>query len=150
MPAADLVIEEITDPTDDDHAALRELLGHLSSVAPPDESEVAFIARAPETTLFGARVDGRLVGTLALAVFPLLTGKRAWIEDVVVEPEARGRGVASALIESALRRAAERGCRTVDLTSRPSRVEANRLYEKLGFERRDTNVYRKTVAPFSS
>jgi ribosomal protein S18 acetylase RimI-like enzyme len=145
VPTGDVVIGEITDPTNEDHAALRALLAHLSDVAPPDESEVAAIAKAAETTLLGARIDGRLVGTLALAVFPVLTGKRAWIEDVVVEPAARGRGVATALIEEAIRRAAGRGCRTVDLTSRPSRVEANRLYEKLGFERRETNVYRKAI-----
>lgn len=145
MPDGDIVIEEITDATSDVHAALTELLSHLSSVAPPDEEELVTITLAPETTLLGARADGELVGTLALAVFPVLTGKRAWIEDVVVLPEVRGRGVATALVEEALRRAARAGCRTVDLTSRPSRIEANRLYEKLGFQRRETNVYRKAL-----
>jgi ribosomal protein S18 acetylase RimI-like enzyme len=145
MSSTDLVVEEITDPTADDHAALSGLLAHLSSVRPPDADELASLARASATTLLGARLDGRIVGTLSLVCFPLLTGMRAWIEDVVVEPEARGHGVATALIEEALRRAERLGCRTVDLTSRPSRVEANRLYEKLGFERRETNVYRKKL-----
>jgi ribosomal protein S18 acetylase RimI-like enzyme len=142
---AGVVVEEITEPNDEARATLSGLLTHLSSADPPDANELASLLRSRAITLLGARLDGRIVGTLTLAVFPLLTGMRAWIEDVVVEPEARGRGVASALVEEALRRAERLGCRTVDLTSRPSRVEANRLYEKLGFERRETNVYRKKI-----
>lgn len=140
-----VVVEEITEPTPEVHASLSGLLSHLSNTEPPDLYELASLARSPAITLLGARVDDRMVGTLTLAVFPLLTGTRAWIEDVVVEPESRGRGVATALVEEALRRAERIECRTVDLTSRPSRVEANRLYEKLGFERRETNVYRKKL-----
>ncbi len=145
MSPTGVVVEEITEPTAEVHAALSDLLAYLSSAKPPDSNELASLARSSPITLLGARVDGRMVGTLTLVVFPLLTGMRAWIEDVVVEPEARGRGVATVLIEEAIRRAGRVGCRTVDLTSRPSRLEANRLYEKLGFERRDTNVYRKKL-----
>jgi ribosomal protein S18 acetylase RimI-like enzyme len=140
-----VVVEEITEPTAEIQATLSALLAHLSSVEPPDSEELASLVRSPAVTLLGATVDDRMVGTLTLAVFPLLTGTRAWIEDVVVAPESRGLGVASALVEEALHRAAHMGCRTVELTSRPSRVEANRLYEKLGFERRETNVYRRNV-----
>ena len=82
------------------------------------------------------------MGMLTLAVFQTPTGVRAWIEDVVVDDAARGAGVASALVEAALDLADERGARTVDLTSRPSREAANRLYLRLGFELRETNVYR--------
>ena len=80
--------------------------------------------------------------TLTLVLFRIPTAVRAWIEDVVVDESARGRGVASALVNRALEQAAVAGARTVDLTSRPSRQDANRLYQELGFELRETNVYR--------
>ncbi len=96
----------------------------------------------PGTTVFVARSDdGVVVGTLTLVVFRIPTGLRAWIEDVVVDEGARG-GVGTALTQAALARAEELGCKTVELTSRPSREAANHLYLKLGFEIRDTNVYR--------
>jgi ribosomal protein S18 acetylase RimI-like enzyme len=146
MSRSEVVVEEISDPNSEDQAALSRLLSHLSSAVPPETSELKGLVRSESTTLLSARVDGRLVGTLTFVTFGLLTGLRAFIEDVIVDPEERGRGIGTALIEEALRRAERLGCRTVDLTSRPSRVEANRLYEKLGFERRETNVYRKTLA----
>ena len=96
------------------------------------------------TTLFVARSDDDIVGMLTLAVFQIPTGVRAIIEDVVVEDAARGAGVAAALVQAALDRSAELGARTVDLTSRPDREAANRLYLRMGFEVRQTNVYRRT------
>ena len=75
-------------------------------------------------------------------MFPIPTGTRAWIEDVVVDEAARGSGVGAALNQAALDHARARGAKTVDLTSRPSREAANRLYQRLGFEPRETNVYR--------
>ena len=89
--------------------------------------------------------DGRIVGLLTLAVFRIPTGVRAWIEDVVVDESERGQGVGEALTREALRRAEAAGARTVDLTSRPSREAANRLYRRLGFVDRETNVYRYDV-----
>ena len=89
--------------------------------------------------------SGQVVGMLTLAVFMLPTGVRAWIEDVVVDDTWRGGGVASTLIEAAIDRADAAGARTVDLTSRPHREAANRLYLRLGFERRETNAYRRTL-----
>jgi ribosomal protein S18 acetylase RimI-like enzyme len=83
-----------------------------------------------------------MVGMLTLATFCIPTGVRAWIEDVVVDGAVRGRGVGEALVQAALELARARGAQTVDLTSRPSREPANWLYVKVGFERRETNVYR--------
>ena len=103
---------------------------------------------ASEATLLLVAVDDEragadaIVGSLTLVLFRIPTGLRAWIEDVVVDGTARGTGVGEALNRRALALAAERGARTVDLTSRPSREAANRLYARLGFERRETNVYR--------
>ena len=67
---------------------------------------------------------------------------RAWIEDVVVDQATRGQGVGEALTRAALNEAARRGARTVDLTSRPTREAANRLYQRSGFIQRQTNVWR--------
>jgi ribosomal protein S18 acetylase RimI-like enzyme len=100
---------------------------------------------SPSTVVFIARVDGAIVGSLTLAVFRIPTGVRAWIEDVVVDGSARGHGVGEALNKAALDEARSRGAVTVDLTSRPSREAANRLYQRLGFVARETNVYRYTL-----
>ena len=89
--------------------------------------------------------SGRVVGSLTLALFRVPTGLRAWIEDVVVDESARGAGVGEALVADAVERAQQAGARSVDLTSRPSRESANRLYRRLGFEERTTNVYRHTL-----
>ena len=85
---------------------------------------------------------GQIVGTLTLVIFPIPTGIRAWVEDVIVDEEARGAGIGAALTQEALRLARAAGARTVDLTSRPSRDAANALYEREGFAQRETHVYR--------
>lgn len=114
-----------------------------SSNPPPSRAELAEIVGSPATVLFVAReADGPILGSLTLALFRIPTGLRAWIEDVVVDETARGKGVGAALNEAALDHARAVGARTVDLTSRPSREAANRLYQRLGFVERDTNVYR--------
>jgi ribosomal protein S18 acetylase RimI-like enzyme len=92
--------------------------------------------------VFVARVDGNIVGSLTLVTFRIPTGIRAWIEDVVVDESARGHGVGEALNQAAIQEARQKGAVTVDLTSRPSREAANRLYQRIGFVQRDTNVYR--------
>jgi ribosomal protein S18 acetylase RimI-like enzyme len=124
------------------------LIRQLSSSASPRTPTVADLRAMIEsssTTLFVARAaDGSIVGMLVLVVFRIPTGVRAWIEDVVVDRRFRGQGVGAALAKRALDRAISAGARTVELTSRPERVAANGLYRKLGFERRDTNVYRYT------
>ncbi len=126
-------------------AAVTALLPQLSSSAPPPtHQQLARIVADPATTFFVAEDDGRIVGSLTLVVFDIPTGRRAWIEDVVTDTAVRRKGVASALVDAALTHAATIGARTVDLTSRPERGEANNLYLKLGFEQRTTNVYRRT------
>jgi ribosomal protein S18 acetylase RimI-like enzyme len=103
------------------------------------------IVSSDSSVLFIARIDAKIVGSLTLATFRIPTGLRAWIEDVVVDSSARGHGVGEALNQAALAEARGRGAVTVDLTSRPSREAANRLYQKLGFVQRETNVYRFTL-----
>jgi len=124
-------------------SALAGLVPQLSSSNPaPSQAQLDEIVSSPVTELFVARVDGQIAGALTLAVFRLPTGLRAWIEDVVVDSDARGAGVGEALNRAALAEAKRRGAVTVDLTSRPSREAANRLYQRLGFVARETNVYR--------
>ena len=113
----------------------------------PTPDLIREIVEAQSNTVLIARdqrEDGRIVGLLTLVVFRIPTGVRAWIEDVVVDEAVRGRGVGEALSQDAVRRALGLGARTVELTSRPSREAANRLYQRLGFVRRDSNVYRYT------
>jgi ribosomal protein S18 acetylase RimI-like enzyme len=141
-------IEVIREPTDEVAEALRHLLPQLSSSAvPPDRAAMAAIIGSPATTLLAARLDGRIAGLLTLAVFPIPTGMRAWIEDVVVDEAARGQGVGRALTLEALALARAAGAKTVDLTSRPSREAAGRLYERVGFTTRSTRLYRYTFEP---
>jgi ribosomal protein S18 acetylase RimI-like enzyme len=124
--------------------AVQRLVPQLSRSNPPPTAErVAEIVSSPATDLFLATDDdGTVLGMATLAVFRIPTALRAWIEDVVVDEAARGRGVGAALNRAMVDRARDLGCATVDLTSRPSREAANRLYQKLGFRPRETNVYR--------
>ena len=89
--------------------------------------------------------SGAILGTTTLVAFPIPTGVRAWIEDVVVDDDARGTGAGAALTNYAIELASRLGAKTIDLTSRPSREAANRLYQRLGFELRETNCYRYTL-----
>ncbi|MET9828177.1 GNAT family N-acetyltransferase [Streptomyces sp. NPDC006385] len=124
-------------------AAFGRLLPQLSRTAKPlDLAAVDRIVRCDANTVLVARAAGEIVGTLTLVVFPVPAGLRARIEDVVVDGAARGHGVAGLLMREAVRLARESGARTVDLTSRPDRAAANRLYERLGFTARESTVYR--------
>ncbi|OKL48715.1 GNAT family N-acetyltransferase [Boudabousia marimammalium] len=151
-------IELVTDASPELVDAFARLIPQLSSSAQPlgydgidqllDQPDVyLFIARdEPDYTTAGPEVDttqpGQILGMLTLVTFHIPTGMRGWIEDVVVDETARGKGLGRALIEESVAFAKEIGCKTVDLTSRPSREAANRLYQSCGFEKRETNVYR--------
>jgi len=141
-----ITVTVATMPDDELVAAFGRLVPQLSpSAAVPTPDLIREIVEAQASTVLVARDlrdQGRIVGMLTLIVFRIPTGVRAWIEDVVVDETARGRGVGEALSQEAVRRALDLGARTVELTSRPSREAANRLYQRLGFVRRDSNVYR--------
>ena len=141
-----VVVEQATIANAELIEAFQRLIPQLSSSnPPPTQEELAEIISAPSTVLFIARLEEHIVGTLTLATFRIPTGVRAWIEDVVVDSAARGHGVGEALNQAAILEAHHRGAITVDLTSRPSREDANRLYQRIGFVARDTNVYRYNV-----
>jgi ribosomal protein S18 acetylase RimI-like enzyme len=145
-PMSAVVVSEATEVTFELVEAFARLIPQLSSSnPPPGEAELKAIVGSRASVLLIARDpdrDDEIVGSLTLALFRIPTGLRAWIEDVVVDGEARGRGVGEALSRFALERARQAGAKTVDLTSRPSREAANRLYQRIGFELRSTNVYR--------
>jgi len=141
-----VVVEQATIANAELIEAFQRLIPQLSSSnPPPTQDELAEVIAAPSTVLFIARLDEHIVGILTLATFRIPTGVRAWIEDVVVDSAARGHGVGEALNQAAILEAHHRGAITVDLTSRPSREAANRLYQRIGFVARDTNVYRYDV-----
>jgi ribosomal protein S18 acetylase RimI-like enzyme len=127
-------------------AAFARLVPQLSSSSPPpDRDALSAIVDNPNSVLYLASIDGEIVGSLTLALYRIPTGVKAWIEDVVVDETARGSGVGEALNRAAIAEAAERGAKNVSLTSRASRAAANRLYQRLGFEPYDTNLYRYTI-----
>ncbi len=136
-------VVEANEVTDNLVEAFTRLIPQLSNRSRiPSASELWKIVSSDTSTLLLAYDDDRIVGSLTLVMFRIPTGLRAWIEDVVVDETVRRQGVAEALNREALRRATEAGARTVELCSRPSREAAIRLYQKLGFKERDTNIYR--------
>ena len=138
-----VTISEALEVSDELVAAFEHLVPQLSSSSAPTAAQLAEIVASPATVLFVARDEsGALVGSLTLALFRVPTGVLAWIEDVVVDGSARGAGAGEKLVAAALGHAREVGAKSVDLTSRPSREAANRLYLRMGFETRQTNVYR--------
>ena len=137
------VCERVDDELVAAYARLHPQLSRSSSS--PDAEALGRIVAHEANTVLVARSgapDGEIIAAMVLVLFPLPSGLRAWIEDVVVDNAARGRGVGAALNLRAIEFARDAGARTVDLTSRPDRAAANRLYARLGFERRATNVYR--------
>ena len=141
-----VTVEIATEATSELLEGLNHLLPQLSTNATPlTQSDIESLVDSSTVTVFIARTEGRIVGSLTLVVFPIPTGLRAWIEDVVVDEAARGTGVGEALTNAAVDESRRRHVRSIDLTTRPSREAANRLYARLGFELRETNVYRFVV-----
>lgn len=133
------VTEELVD-------AMQHLIPQLSSSnPPPTRGELEAIVSSPASTLFLARRGESIVGALTLVAYRIPTGLRTRIEDVVVEESSRGERVGELLSAAALEAAKAMGARSTDLTSRPSRQAANRLYARMGFELRESNVYRYTL-----
>jgi len=139
-----VAIERVVQITPELMAAFDRLLPQLSpSTTLPDAGQLNEIIAAPGTQLFIARdAQGEIVGALTLVLYRTPMAMHAWIEDVVVDEKARGQGYGAALNMHAIEQARAAGARNVHLTSRPARVAANRLYQKLGFVRWETNAYR--------
>ena len=141
-------IFEITEMSQTVYDAFERLLPQLSSSAKiPTWEELEDLINSKAGIVLAAVDDedpeGTILGTMTLVVFRIPTGVRAWVEDVVVDKEARGKGIGEKLIRTSIERAKAEGAKTIDLTSRPSRVEAHRLYKRCGFEMRETCVFRR-------
>jgi ribosomal protein S18 acetylase RimI-like enzyme len=143
------MVEEVREATPEIVAGLDRLLPQLSASASRADMQAVTRVVESEVTrlLIAGDPHGQIIGTLTVAVFRIPTGTRAWIEDVVVDSSARGQGIGEALTRAALAIAADAGANSVDLTSRPSREAANRMYRRLGFAARETNVYRYSLPP---
>ena len=138
-------VELVYDATPEVGEAINTLLPQLSSSASTlSEEEIDVFLSQDNVYLFMFRSEGtnEITGMLSLATFRIPTGLRAWIEDVVVSTAARGQGAGKALVDEAVAFAGKMGAKSVDLTSRPNRESANRLYVRCGFDKRETNVYR--------
>ncbi|WP_029620526.1 GNAT family N-acetyltransferase [Pseudorhizobium marinum] len=139
--------EPIKVATSEDTQAIASLLAQLSSSAPPfAQTDLEAMVADPAITILAARAGGEIVGITTLVVFRVATGVRAFIDDVVVRDAHRGKGLGEKLVRAAIGQAASLGVQKIDLTSRPSREAANRLYQRLGFEQRETNVYRLVLS----
>ena len=137
-------IRPVTEVTESLTDAYRVLIPQLSSSSSPPTGEALqrIIESDSAQILIAEDENGEILGTMTLIIFQIPTGIRAWIEDVVVDSSVRGKGIGKKLNLAALELAKQAGAKTVDLTSRPARQEANQLYRSIGFAERETNVYR--------
>ena len=126
--------------------ALGRLLPQLSErLQAPDAEALRRIVGSPSSVLLVAECGGCIVGSLTLVWYDVPSGRKAWIEDVVVDTAYRGRGLGRMLVERALAFARECAPVTVMLTSRPSREAANALYRAVGFSLKQTNLYKLDI-----
>jgi len=139
-----VTIRSVTEVTESLIEAYKLLIPQLSSSSnPPNREKLEEIIKSDSARILVAEDENRVIlGTMTLVIFQIPTGTRAWIEDVVVDSAARGKGIGKKLNLVALDLAKQAGAKTVELTSRPSREEANQLYKNIGFVMRETNVYR--------
>ena len=137
-------IRPVTEVTESLTDAYRVLIPQLSSSSSPPTGEALqrIIESDLAQILIAENENGEILGTMTIIIFQIPTGIRAWIEDVVVDSSVRGKGIGKKLNLAALELAKQAGAKTVDLTSRPARQEANQLYRSIGFVERETNVYR--------
>jgi ribosomal protein S18 acetylase RimI-like enzyme len=140
-----MVIEEVSEVTDELLDALQRLIPQLSAhKTTPTRDELIALVNSKSPTLLIAHVadeKNTIVGMLTLAIYRVPTGIRSIVEDVVVDESMRRRGIAEALMRRAIELAREAGANGISLTSNSQRVAANRLYQSMGFRRRETNAY---------
>lgn len=139
-------IYKLTEVTGQIELAFKNLIPQLSSSCVlPTKKDLEYIVNSENTILFVAEDAGVVLGVLTLVFNRIPTGNKVWIEDVVVDKKARGKGVGKALVNFAIAYTSSKNINSINLTSSPERVAANKLYQKLGFVKRKTNVYRLTI-----
>lgn len=136
-------IDIVTVADEELYEAFQRLVPQLTDNNPPPSLDhLTALVRDSSSTLMVARNDrGEIVGALTLTIYRVPTGIRSIIEDVIVDISARGQGIGDALMRYAIDLAREKGAKNISLTSNPMRVAANKLYLRVGFAKRETNVY---------
>jgi len=141
-----LIISEVIQYDASLYSAMQTLIPQLSSnAASLSQAHLQQIIASDTSHLLIARDESQVLGMLTVLIYRIPTGTKAQIEDVVVDSQARGKGVGKALIQHAISVAKHHNAKSVDLTSRPHRTVANNLYIELGFSARETNIYRYTI-----
>jgi GNAT superfamily N-acetyltransferase len=136
-------IETVTEATSEVHAALAHLLPQLNSQLPvPSMERLQALVADPAATLLLAKEGGDIIGTTTVIVYTTPFWIKARLDEVVVDQEARGKGVGAALVSAALDVARQKGAQVAELQSGVEREAANRLYPRMGFELRKSNLYR--------
>ena len=136
-------IKQLTTATQDVLSRINSLLSVLTENLPLlTYDNLVEIIDSDNTTVFVAEENGEIAGMLTFVTYRIPSGQKAWIEDVVVDKSKQGKGVGKALVERAIEYAEQLNISKVDLTTAPFRVAANILYQKIGFIKRETNVYR--------
>ncbi len=140
-------VEQVKEVNAEVVQAIQYLFPQLTQFSPiPDEDAIQKMVYSEASSLWIARnVEGEIIAMLSLAIYRTTTGIHAWIEDVVVDQKGRRQGAARELTQAAVEFALQNGAKAVSLTSRPEREAANQLYQKLGFELVNTNLYRKNL-----
>jgi ribosomal protein S18 acetylase RimI-like enzyme len=134
---------EIEDLKPDYLEAINRLIAQLSTSSHTfTEAELNSLIASPQSHLYALEYDENIIGMVTLCIYQCPTGRKAWIEDVVVDQNHRGKGYGKLMVRKAMEECQNRGNVTLMLTSRPSRIVANQLYQSLGFEKRETNVYK--------
>jgi ribosomal protein S18 acetylase RimI-like enzyme len=145
-PLIDVLVTQATEVTDDLHQACQRLVIQLTdNNPPPTRQQLVDMVASPSSILYVARhpdFGNEIIGLATLVIYLVPTGMRGYIEDVVVDVRARGKQIGEALMRVCLERAEREGAPQVMLTCNPGRTAANRLYSRMGFEQRNTNVYR--------
>ena len=136
-----MIVEQVTEADEELVATVARLLAQLTEARTPPNLEQLRQVVAGQTLLVARDDEGRIVGMLTLVLYRVSSGLKGRIEDVVVNESARGLGIGEALTREGMRRAGEAGVLMLELTSMPYRQAANRLYKRLGFVRKPTNVY---------
>lgn len=134
---------EIEDLKPDYLEAINRLIAQLSTSSHTfTEAELNSLIASPQSHLYALEYDEKIIGMVTLCIYQCPTGRKAWIDDVVVDQNHRGKGYGKLMVRKAMEECQNRGNVTLMLTSRPSRIVANQLYQSLGFEKRETNVYK--------
>ena len=140
-----MYIEKVAEVTEEIFEAVKSLVPQVGAhKAPPTRDELSALVKSEASTLLIARFPdetGKIAGILSLTVYRVPTGIRSIVEDVIVDENMRRRGVAEALMLRAIDLAREAGANGVALTSNPKREAANKLYQSMGFQKRETNSY---------